>query len=63
MSISKRTLLQERSNMLKVLNDLDKPHHLKVLAKVALDKLDVALGLRDAALRKASRQPTSSAVH
>ena len=52
MPVSRRRLLQQRSNALKALANPDLPQPIKVLAKKAADHAGVALGLMDAKQRK-----------
>ncbi len=57
----RKQALQQRANALAALQDPDLPQHIRDLYKKSLDHGDVALGLADAAERKAERQQESEA--
>jgi hypothetical protein len=48
----KRTLLDQRDKMMRVIQDPEAPQDLRLMAKQAVDHADVSLGLRAALARK-----------
>jgi hypothetical protein len=55
MSTDRKAMLERRAKAVRIMRDVDAPHHLKVLAKRVRDMTDVALGLQDAMARRAER--------
>lgn len=56
MSTDRRTLLQRWSNARHLVRDVDTTHETRLLAKKVMDKLEVLIGLQEAAKRHAEKR-------